>query len=134
MAQYDDELDDELEDELDEQHREIHARMNRVDKKFKAFLEDIADDVMEPELLEKIEKKVRKRMNALGVPVTLTTLKAFSDGFEFGMTSTMKLEGNVAQLFIGLKKVVKDREAKKPKVEIDITKSQVLPPEEEKGK
>lgn len=122
---------EEFEDELDDDKGddEMREKMRRVERKFDRFLDDIAEDVIEPEVLAKVERKILKLLHEAGVPATFGNIKAFSAGFDFGMKSTMKLEGNVAQLMIAIHRFVKEKEAKKPKVEIDITKSLPLPPE-----
>lgn len=125
--------DDEEEDEDEDEEvvsEDIKRRVNRIERRFQTFLEDIADDVLEPKTLEKIERKVAGKMRGVGSAPTLANLRLFAEAFEFGMSSTMKLGGSVAQLLIGIRKIVKDKESKTLRSKIDITKSKPLPENE----
>lgn len=136
MADFEDELDDENEDgehdsdcgHTPEEHTEMNRRMKSAEGKMEKFLADVAEDVIDDVLLAKIEKYVIKSLKKGNVTPSLTTIKALEIGFTLGMKSTMKLKGDVAQMLMGIKRVVQVREAKKPKVEIDITQSKIMPP------
>lgn len=120
--------DDEFDGALDNEHEEnedkdMKDKVRRIERKFNAFLDDIADDVIEPELLEKVGKTILKKLRKAGVSPGFMSIKSFALGFDFGMSSTMQLEGGVAHLMIAIHRYVKERTPKKAQVEIDITKS-----------
>lgn len=136
MDDFEDELENEDEEHdadcghTPEEHAEQRRRFKSAENKMEKFLADIAEDVIDDELLAKIERHVLKSLKQGNVVPTLATIKALEIGFGLGMKSTMKLKGDVAQMLMGIKRVVQVREAKKSKVEIDITKSKVLPPQD----
>lgn len=112
---------------------EEHARMERLQKNFRKFLADNADDMLDPETYIKLKNKIEKRLKQAGITPSLTTLKVFREGYEFGLISHINMHNEVGRIFSGINKMVTEREPKKPKVAIDITKSLPLPPGKEDG-
>lgn len=118
-------VDDESEfDREDEhEHREDcghsehdHKRIDRVHKNFEKFLAENAGDLLNPEQLQKIQKKVDKLLKSNSLTSTLTSLKAFQVGYQFGVMTQTQLGPQSAQVYAGLTKLVSDREAKVKKV------------------
>ncbi len=125
---------DEEEEEGDEHLGHSHISpeaMKRIKDKFQKFIADVADDMLEPGQVELIAKNMDKKLRSAGVLPNLSTMKAFAEGFDFGVLSSMQLEERVAMVMAGIRKVIKDKTGVKPKLDIDITKSKPLPPEPE---
>lgn len=129
-SEFDDE--DEHEHTADCGHsEEQHARMERVQKNFEKFLADSAADLMEPDMYEKLQKKVEKNFRKIECTMSYQNLKIFREGFEFGFMTQMQVPNELPKILAAVQKMVQDREKKRPI--IDITKSKPLPPNEEKA-
>lgn len=118
----------------DEEHAEMERKMKgraeRLQTNFKKFLAENAEDMMEEGQYDKLKTKVEKRLRRAGISPSLTSLKIFREGFEFGMMTFMQLGGEGAKVFAGINKIVADKENKIPKMEIDISKSKPLSTDE----
>lgn len=106
-------------------------KMKRIRDKFSKFLADVADDMLTTSQIELIARNIEKKLRTAGISPSLSAFKAFSEGFDFGVISHLQLEEGVGQVFAGIRRVIRDKEGKKPKMEIDITKSKPLPPHED---
>lgn len=96
-----------------------NKRHERINKKLKAVLSEIAEDLMEPDELEAIKDFVHKQIRRENHPVNLATLTAFALGFEFG-SSTHNEYGNGPEfpsIMAGVRWVVKQQ-----KIDVDISK------------
>lgn len=115
-----------------EQHKKLQGRVDRLQKNFKKFLADNADDMLEPGMYEKLVTKLEKRLRMQGLnPSSLSTIKAFREGFEFGIITHMNVGSEAGRIFAGINKMVMDKEKKGPQLDIDITKSKPLPLKED---
>lgn len=104
---------------------EQHARMNRVQKNLQKFMAENAMDMMDEKTFQKIEKRVRGHFHDAGATFTLTSLKLYLEGFQFGMMSQLNVPNATGSMLAAITKMVADKTP--PKVEIDITKSKPMP-------
>lgn len=127
MTDEESEWDAEDDDELVEHHGHKHTKdeiekIQRIQKNFRQFLIDNADDMLDPKLMEKIQGRVEKALSRQKLTPTLTNLKAFLQGYEFGVMTQMNLGDESARVFAGINKIVADREKKIKKVDISESK------------
>lgn len=122
--------DEELEHNGHKHTREEIEKIQRIQKNFRQFLIDNADDMFDPELMQKLQKRVEKSLSRQQLTPTLTNLKAFMQGYEFGVMTQMNLGDESARVFAGLNKIVSDRQKKVGKVDISASK----PLEDDKDK
>lgn len=108
-----------------------HERMERLNTNMKKFLAENAEDMLETGMYEKLKNKIEKRLRAAGINPSLTTLKIFREGFEFGMFASQNVSNHVGPILAGINKMVLDKEKKSPIPKIDITKSVPMPPKED---
>lgn len=87
----------------DKKQEEIH-------KKFHTFLGDVAADLLDEEEIEEIHKIVTLRLRKVGATTSLPGLKAFLEGFEFGVHCANN-DKEVPAL-AGLHNIVKSEEEK----------------------
>lgn len=81
-----------------------------VEEKFNAFLSDIAKDLLDKDDLDAIGKIVRMRLTKNGCTPGLPGIKAFFQGFEFGVYCSQN-DKEVPAL-VGIRAIIGEEEAK----------------------
>ncbi len=117
-----------------EMKKQALEKRARLQKNFKKFLADNAEDMLDDGMFEKIQKSVAKHLRDANASASYTSLKIFHEGFVFGMMTQLNVGSESSRVMAGINRMIKDKEPKK--TQIDITKSMPLPPKEdnEKGK
>jgi hypothetical protein len=89
---------------------EDRAKGRKLQKKMDAFLAEIGADLLDEEAIESLSKLVRRKLTEAEVGYTIVTLKAFLEGVQFGVHSTMN--DMVPLALAGLNVLVKREKAK----------------------
>lgn len=83
----------------------------RIRRKMENFMAEIADEALEPELLDKIEQLMHGRITQQAkAPYNLSTMRAFVAGFDLGIQSTM--HDHHMEIFMGIRKAIRIKEEK----------------------
>lgn len=89
-------------------------KYNRISKKLDEIMEDLSEDMLDDDVKEKLNEKVKELLSKRGVPMTVTSLKAFYEGFTFGMSAMANDHGGQVALpiIVFLKTTIAQREKK----------------------
>lgn len=86
--------------------KEEHEKLARVQSKFDAFLEDAAEDMFDDKDLANLLTIVKGRLKKCKAGTSITYLRAFTAGFEFGTYAASKNDHSM-QLIAGMKRINK---------------------------
>lgn len=70
----------------EEQTQEEIAKINKFKGKVDDLMAEFGDEILSPEIKEKLEEKIKFLLKESGVPFSLTALKAFYEGFAFSVS------------------------------------------------
>lgn len=83
---------------------ETHKRMS---KKFEAFMEDVADDLFSEKDLANLYSIITSCLRSNNIPTSLSYLKAFNEGFQFGQYASQNHGSDSIQMIAGMKRIAK---------------------------
>jgi len=83
---------------------ETHRRMK---KRFETFMEDVAEDLFTEKDLANLYMIIRSNLKEAGAGSSLSYLKAFSSGFEFGQYAANNHGPDSIQLIAGMKRIAR---------------------------
>lgn len=79
----------------------------RIAKKMDTFMNDVAEDLFTEKDLANLYQVITSRLRKEGAGTTLPYLKAFNEGFEFGVYASSEQGSNSVQLIAGMKRIAK---------------------------
>lgn len=79
----------------------------RIAKKMDNFMEEVAEDLFTEKDLANLYSIIKSQLRKIGSGTSLPYLKAFNEGFEFGIYATQNAGKDSIQLIAGMKRISK---------------------------
>lgn len=86
------------------------AKLIRIKEKMEAALVDVAMDMYEPDDLKELRKLVSAKLRSAKAGTSVSYIRAFIEGFEFGMVAQDQNQGVPA--LAGMRLILKEEDAK----------------------
>lgn len=94
-------------EEYEEEDAETIAKFKRIKEKSEAHMIDIAQEFLDDEAKERLEKKIKKVFASNSIPMNTMTLSAFHEGATLGMAAySQDKDGQLPFMIIAFTKMM----------------------------